>query len=149
MIDWTARARATLAQPSPAPTVKTDETRILSVSSVGSVANADCRKVLSSVSSVAPGAVSESNTGSGNPYMTRQQGDECHVGGWSGDEIATFQGRDARFRQLRRPDAEHLAERLTLRALSAGSWRSLATAPQYAEVRSAAPTPESHPCPTR
>ena len=111
MIDWTARARATLAQPSPAPPVKTDETRILSVSSVGSVANADCRKVLSSVSSVAPGAVSESNTGSGNPYMTRQQGDECHVGGWSGDEIATFQGRDARFRQLRRPDAELLADR--------------------------------------
>jgi hypothetical protein len=115
MIDWTARARATLAQPSPPPTVKTDETRVLSVSSAGFVANADCRKVLSSVSSVATGAVCESNTGSGNPYMTRQQGDDCHAGGWSGAEIATFQAREVRFRQLRRADAEHLAERLTLR----------------------------------
>ncbi len=53
---------------------------------------------------------------SANPLMTRQQGDECHAGGWDDAEIDAFQRREARFTRMgRAADAEHLAERLTLR----------------------------------
>lgn len=52
---------------------------------------------------------------SGNPLMTPEQGDECHVCGWSSAEIFTFTARAACFDRIGRPDAEHLAERLTLR----------------------------------
>ena len=53
---------------------------------------------------------------SGNPLMTPEQGDECHAGGWDDAEIDAFQRREARFiRMGRAGDAEHLAERLTLR----------------------------------
>ena len=33
----------------------------------------------------------------GNPYMTPEQGDECHAGGWNDAEIATFTARATRF----------------------------------------------------
>ena len=53
---------------------------------------------------------------SGNPLMTPDQGDECHAGGWNDAEIDTFQRREVRFTRMgRAADAEHLAERLTLR----------------------------------
>ncbi len=52
----------------------------------------------------------------GNPLMTREQGDECHAGGWGDAEIEAFQRREARVTRMGRvADAEHLAERLTLR----------------------------------
>lgn len=53
---------------------------------------------------------------SGNPLMTPEQGDDCHAGGWDDAEIEVFMAREARFTRLgRTADAEHLAERLTLR----------------------------------
>lgn len=53
---------------------------------------------------------------SGNPLMTPQQGDECHMGGWDDAEIDAYLARDARFTRMgRAAAAEHLAERLTLR----------------------------------
>ena len=53
---------------------------------------------------------------SGNPLMTPEQGDDCHAGGWDDAEIERFLVREARFTRLGRvADAEHLAERLTLR----------------------------------
>lgn len=53
---------------------------------------------------------------SGNPPMTPEPGDECHASGWDDAEIDAFQRREARFiRMGRASDAEHLAERLTLR----------------------------------
>jgi len=115
VIDWMARAKTLLAQPLPTSTVKTDETRVLSVSSVGLAANSELSGEVSSVSSAPPGRLSETSPALGNPYLTVEQANECHACGWSDDEIATFSAREARFRQLRRTDAEHLAERLTLR----------------------------------
>ena len=53
--------------------------------------------------------------GSGNPYMSPEQGDDCHACGWDDAEIDAFLDRSARFAQMGRRDAEHLAERLTLR----------------------------------
>ena len=48
--------------------------------------------------------------------MTPEQGDDCHAGGWDDAEIEVFMVREARFMRLGRvADAEHLAERLTLR----------------------------------
>ena len=53
---------------------------------------------------------------SGNPLMTPEQGDDCHASGWDDAEIEVFLAREARFARLGRVvDAEHLAERLTLR----------------------------------
>ena len=53
---------------------------------------------------------------SGNSLMTPEQGDDCHAGGWDDAEIEVFMVREARFMRLGRvADAEHLAERLTLR----------------------------------
>jgi hypothetical protein len=52
---------------------------------------------------------------SGNPLMTPGQGDACHAGGWDEAEIDAFSAREARFSRMSRLDAEHLAERLTLR----------------------------------
>ena len=53
---------------------------------------------------------------SGNPQMTPAQGDDCHADGWDDAEIEVFMAREARFTRLgRTSDAEHLAERLTLR----------------------------------
>lgn len=52
---------------------------------------------------------------SGNPYMTPEQGDECHEGCWNDAEIGTFMARTMRFSAMGRVDAEHLAERLMLR----------------------------------
>jgi hypothetical protein len=53
---------------------------------------------------------------SGNPLLTPEQGDECHAGGWDDAEIDAFLAREARFTRMgRAADAEHLAERLTLR----------------------------------
>lgn len=52
---------------------------------------------------------------SGNPLMSPEQGDECHAGGWDVAEIDTYMARIARFARMGRVDAEHLAERLTLR----------------------------------
>jgi len=78
---------------------------------------------------------------SGNPLMTPEQGDECHAGGWDVAEIEAFQRREARFTRMGRADAEHLAERLTLRdrqhddrrlclecAALADNWRCLVAA---------------------
>lgn len=115
MIDWMARAKALLTQTHSTPAAKTDETRVLSVSSVGHAANSDDCEPLSSVSSVPPAPLREESHGRGNTFMTAAQASECHACGWSDDEIATFCLREARFRQLRRADASHLAERLTLR----------------------------------
>jgi len=47
--------------------------------------------------------------------MTPEQGDECHERCWNDAEIETFSARSTRFTVLGRGDAEHLAERLTLR----------------------------------
>ena len=137
-----ARAKAQLAQPARASTDKTDETPVLSVSSVPPAAISAERNGVSSVSSaVSPGVVvtaigglinsepviaampvavpvampAKVDRGSGNPYMTPEQGDDCHACGWDDAEIAVFMGRSARFAQIGRRDAEHLAERLTLR----------------------------------
>ena len=53
---------------------------------------------------------------SGNPLLTSEQGDKCHAGGWADAEIDAFKARQARFARMgRATDAEHLAERLTLR----------------------------------
>lgn len=53
---------------------------------------------------------------SGNPLMTPEHSDECHAGGWDDAEIDAYLAREARFTRLgRAADAEHLAERLTLR----------------------------------
>lgn len=52
---------------------------------------------------------------SGNPLMTVGQSDHCHAGGWDDEEIGTFNAREAHFIGIGRLDAEHLAERLTLR----------------------------------
>jgi hypothetical protein len=53
---------------------------------------------------------------SANPLMTPEQGDECHAGGWDDAEMEIFTVREARFTRMgRAADAEHLAERLTLR----------------------------------
>ena len=67
-------------------------------------------------------AANDANTGtpplvhsSGNPYMTPDQGDECYACGWNDAEIDLFMCRAAKFAMLGRADAEHLAERLTLR----------------------------------
>ena len=51
----------------------------------------------------------------GNPYMTPEEGDACHDPCWTDAEIATFLERNKRFTLMGRVDAEHLAERLTLR----------------------------------
>lgn len=138
MIDWVARARAQLDQQRHVGTAKTDETRLLSVSSAPPGGHTpDCER-LSSVSSVATPVVATTRTGavdtislmaandantgtpplvrsSGNPYMTPDQGDECHACGWNDAEIDLFMSRAAKFAMLGRADAEHLAERLTLR----------------------------------
>ena len=53
---------------------------------------------------------------SGNPLITPAQGDDCHADGWDDAEIEVFLAREARFTRLGRvAEAEHLAERLTLR----------------------------------
>ena len=53
---------------------------------------------------------------SGNPLMTPEQGDDCHAGGWDDAEIDAYMARQARFTRMgRMADADHLAERLTLR----------------------------------
>ena len=79
---------------------------------------------------------------SGNPLMTPEQGDDCHAGGWDDAEIVAFTAREARFTRMgRAADAEHLAERLTLRdrqhddrrlclecAALADNWRCLVAA---------------------
>ena len=53
---------------------------------------------------------------SGNPLLTPEQEDKCHAGGWDDSEIDAFTARQARFTRMgRADDAEHLAERLTLR----------------------------------
>lgn len=61
---------------------------------------------------------------SGNPLMTPAQGDECHDGGWSYADIDAFIAREAWFTHMgRSADAEHLAERLTLRDSQHGDHR--------------------------
>ena len=53
---------------------------------------------------------------SGNPLMTPEQGDDCHTGGWDDAEIDAYMARQVRFTRMgRMADADHLAERLTLR----------------------------------
>ena len=53
---------------------------------------------------------------SGNPLMTPEQGDACHADGWDDPEIDAFKTRATKFTHMGRAnDAEHLAERLTLR----------------------------------
>ena len=135
-----ARARAQLEQSGQGGTARTDETQVLSVSSAPGVGATQKRAGVSSVLSVAgPEHVAiDSGAGAamqavaandarvaapasapalnrGNPYMTREQGDECHACGWNDAEIETFIARAKRFALLGRDDAEHLAERLTLR----------------------------------
>ncbi len=87
-------------QPAPAP-----------ISSVSSVTPAD----LSANHDVRLGVASTTTRRSGNPHMTPEQGDECHEGCWNDDEIETFVARSAHFSTRGLVDAEHLAERLTLR----------------------------------
>ena len=130
MIDWAERARARLAQAPDRGDDKTDKTPLSSVSSVPGTVTIGDRDRLSSVSSVPPrrasgkceepslppaGCVPPGARVSGNPYLTPEQFERCHEGCWSGAEIATFVSRSARFVQLGRSDAEHLAEVLTLR----------------------------------
>lgn len=139
MIDWAARARAQLAQQRQGGGDENDETQVLSVSSVRPQGCVPANERLSSVSSLpAEGVVAERIKGagttgaaatndvndgarlepvraSGNPYMTVEQGDDCHAGGWDDAEIESFIVNAARFALWRRADAEHLAERLILR----------------------------------
>lgn len=140
MIDWMARARAHVGATGDGGTAITDESRLLSVSSVPRPRVAPERGGVSSVLSVGPVGI-PANQGliaitrpaevanealaepgvpiagraSGNPYMTPEQGDECHVCGWDDAEIGMFLARTRRFGLIGRSDAEHLAERLTLR----------------------------------
>lgn len=112
MIDWAERARARLAQAPDRGADETDKTPLSAVSSVppgGS--SGKCEEPSSPPSGCAPPGARLS----GNPYLTPEQFDRCHEGCWSGAEIATFSSRSARFAHLRRRDAEHLAEVLTLR----------------------------------
>ena len=61
-------------------------------------------------------AIPPSTRRSGNPLMTPKQSGDCHADGWSDTEIKVFMMREARFIRLGRvADAEHVAERLTLR----------------------------------
>lgn len=129
MIDWAARAKTELAAYPAGSSAKTDETRVTSVSSAPHAAvggNQPPAVAVSSVSSAPPPHVPANDdagpcdTGkparrSGNPYMTSEQSDECHEGGWDDAEIAVFIARAARLSARGRADAEHLAERLTLR----------------------------------
>ncbi len=126
MIDWSARAKAQLAQPPMSSTCETDETRVVSVSSVSGEPDAAPGSSFSSVSSVGGSALLAnvvSNVGatgmqrrsSGNPYLSPEQGDKCHDQGWSDEEIETFLARAKQFETIGRLDAEHLAELLTLR----------------------------------
>lgn len=115
MIDWLARARVHFAQAGLSTTDKTDESRVVSVSSVRPAANADTTELLSSVSSAPLGPIPANCRARANPIMTLEQSDECHAGGWNDAEIAAFTARATRFALARPPDAEHLAERLTLR----------------------------------
>lgn len=140
MIDWMARARAHVGATGGGGTARTDETRLLSASSAPHPRVAPERGGVSSVSSVGPAgipanqgliaitspaavaieALAESDApiagrASGNPYMTPDQGDECHACGWDDAEIRVFLARTRRFGLIGRSDAEHLAERLTLR----------------------------------
>ncbi len=129
MIDWAARARAEFVTNPAEGAARTDESPVTSVSSappaaVGSYQPAAA--AVSSVSSVPPLHVSANDDvgacdagkparRSGNPYMTPEQGDECHEGGWDDAEIESFIARSTRLSARGRADAEHLAERLTLR----------------------------------
>ena len=129
MIDWAARARAEFATNPAEGAVRTDESAVTSVSSAPPEAVGLTRPAslsLSSVLSVPPAPLSANDDcrpstlakqarRSGNPYMTPEQGDECHEGGWDDAEIEVFMARSTRFRHRGRSDAEHLAERLTLR----------------------------------
>jgi len=127
MIDWAARAKAEFSKNPANPSDKTDESRVSSVSSVPSgrfCGNHAPLSPISAVLSVAPPGFSENHgvraappteRKSGNPYMTPEQGDECHADGWNDAEIETFTARSARFIAMGRADAEHVAERLTLR----------------------------------
>ena len=140
MIDWMARAKVHLGDVGGGETARTDETRLLSVSSVPYLRVAPERGGVSSVLSVglagipanqgliaitSPAAVANealakpgvpiAGRASGNPYMTPEQGDECHACGWDDAEIGVFLARTRRFCLIGRSDAEHLAERLTLR----------------------------------
>lgn len=60
---------------------------------------------------------------SGNPYMTPEEGDACHDPCWDDAEIATFLERSKRFTLMGRVEAEHLAERMTLRDRQADALR--------------------------
>ena len=129
MIDWATRARAELATNHVGGAARTDESPVTSVSSAlpAAVGRDQCAAVVvSSVSSVPPLNVpanaevvpcdaAKPARRSGNPYMTPEQGDECHEGGWDDAEIAVFMARSTRLSARGRVDAEHLAERLTLR----------------------------------
>ena len=140
MIDWSARARSHLAHPSAKRTAKTDESLVMSVSSASGVnGTPDCKEVSAVLSAataevrrnegsaVDASAIASTNVSnratvepsqsrsSGNPYMSPEQTDECHVGGWGDAEIATFTARVKWLIAIGRPDAEHLAERLSLR----------------------------------
>jgi len=129
VIDWAARARAELATNPAGGAARTDESPVTSVSSAPPAAvdwNQLAAVAVSSVSSVPPLHVPANDDDgpcdaakparrSGNPYMTPEQGDECHEGGWDDAEIEAFMARSARFSAIGRADADHLAERLTLR----------------------------------
>jgi len=129
VIDWAARAKAELALNLGEGADRTDESRVSSVtsaSSTGSARNQPILSAISSVLSVTPAALSAIDDvepvssptpahRSGNPYLTPEQGDECHEGCWDDAEIEIFIARSTRFIAMGRADAEHLAERLTLR----------------------------------
>ncbi len=140
MIDWMARAKSHLGDAGRGDTARTDETRLLSVSSARHPRVAPEHGGVSSVLSVGlPGLPANDNLievtlmaavanderaepnapvaarASGNPYLTPDQGDECHACGWDDAEIGRFLARARRFSLSGRLDAEHLAERLTLR----------------------------------
>lgn len=129
MIDWAARAKAELASYPGEGADRTDEIPVSSVSSAPAEAlrrNQPAPSPISSVSSATPAAPSANDDlrpgttistvrRSGNPYMTPEQGDECHEGCWNDAEIETFVTRSTRLSAMGRVDAEHLAARLTLR----------------------------------
>ena len=73
-------------------------------------------------------ATQEQHTLSRELSLSKDDADRCHVGGWSDGEIATFVARRDRLLRWGRTEeeAEHLAERLTLRDRDADDRRCCA-----------------------
>jgi hypothetical protein len=120
MITWAERAKAAISQSGPHGTAKTDETsvlRLLTVSSVRSVAVSAMPEGVSSVLAVHTPAVLEKHESSTS--VTEDPDRWCwpHSSALNGAEICTFAERLRKFadKGLPRADGEALADKLVLR----------------------------------